>query len=507
MKKLLIIFLTLILAFMGTWIYKTKTPKTRPDSFQIADYTAGAWWNTSDTVKAASDYTLDSTVEDNYVPCPGEKNLFMEIDDDGNIVRYHQRTKQKDGSYTWKVVNPDIPEDYEPVNGLDNVYKCTKDGKTKYYKYIRNDDDTYAFIEVDKNGKVIDKDIQDNNNGDIPDNYKRIKGTNIYAVYNDNGVIIAYKERKFGKNNKYYWVDAEKPKTTDTDGNSSTSYKFPLSDLGVGYYNGNQTNVSQDNKRIQNEEKAKNNQSAPQVIYIRDKNSNSHSSGGSHKSDAGKTTQSAKSVERTKDGYYTDSEIVTNNVIEGNYKITYQTIIIKKYNAEGKLVSTKKGKPTQVAKVQISNDSSKKNSSEKNKVKKSLSAEYNRVTSGVSFNDSLANKVLGYINSMRQSNRVASLNTNSTAVKLAKIKVADMVKNNYCSFNSPTYGTIYDMCTKFNLNSKASEGEFKVISESANTIANRVVSSCSNCISNQFSKIGIGIIKHGEYNYVCVIVS
>ena len=107
---------------------------------------------------------------------------------------------------------------------------------------------------------------------------------------------------------------------------------------------------------------------------------------------------------------------------------------------------------------------------------------------------------------MRQSNRVASLNTNSTAVKLAKIKVADMVKNNYCSFNSPTYGTIYDMCTKFNLNSKASEGEFKVISKSANTIANRVVSSCSNCISNQFSKIGIGIIKHGEYNYVCVIV-
>ena len=104
---------------------------------------------------------------------------------------------------------------------------------------------------------------------------------------------------------------------------------------------------------------------------------------------------------------------------------------IKKYNAEGKLVSTNNGKPKQVAKVQISNDSSKKNSSEKNKVKKSLSAEYNRVTSGVSFNDSLANKVLGYINSMRQSNRVASLNTNSTAVKLAKIKVADMLKKNY----------------------------------------------------------------------------
>lgn len=49
---------------------------------------------------------------------------------------------------------PDIPENYEKVEGLENVYKVTNsDGSISYVKYVRNDDDTFTFVPVDKKGR------------------------------------------------------------------------------------------------------------------------------------------------------------------------------------------------------------------------------------------------------------------------------------------------------------------------------------------------------------------
>ena len=112
------------------------------------------WWLNNDE-SVDSDGVLDPEIPLNYIPVPGSIELYMVIDDDGNIVKYRERKQQEDGSWVWKDVNPDIPADYEPAPGLDNVYKVTnKDGTVSYYKYIRNDDDTFAFIPVDENGIV-----------------------------------------------------------------------------------------------------------------------------------------------------------------------------------------------------------------------------------------------------------------------------------------------------------------------------------------------------------------
>lgn len=112
------------------------------------------WWLNNDE-SVDSDGVLDPEIPLNYIPVPGSIELYMVIDDDGNIVKYRERKQQEDGSWVWKDVNPDITADYEPVPGLDNVYKVTnKDGTVSYYKYIRNDNDTFAFIPVDENGIV-----------------------------------------------------------------------------------------------------------------------------------------------------------------------------------------------------------------------------------------------------------------------------------------------------------------------------------------------------------------
>ena len=96
-------------------------------------------------------------------------------------------------SWLWADVNPDIPDNYEAVDGLENVYRVTsEDGTVKYYRYIRNEDDTFAFVEVDENGNDIEISIPKAD--EIPENYAHISG-NIYAVCNEHGVIIGYMER------------------------------------------------------------------------------------------------------------------------------------------------------------------------------------------------------------------------------------------------------------------------------------------------------------------------
>lgn len=138
----------------------------------------------------------------------------MVIDNDGNIMMYRKRTLQEDGSWIWKDVNPDIPEEYEAVDGLDSVYRMTAaDGSVSHFKYVRNEDDTFAFVPVDENGKELDSQADASA---IPDNYRRVTG-NIYAVLNEHGVVIGYKERQ-ESNGLFIWVDCEQPviKRNDT---------------------------------------------------------------------------------------------------------------------------------------------------------------------------------------------------------------------------------------------------------------------------------------------------
>ena len=61
----------------------------------------------------------------------------MVVDEEGNIIKYRQRTLQEDGSWLWEDVDPNIPANYEAVPGLENVYKVTEaDGSVHYYRDV-----------------------------------------------------------------------------------------------------------------------------------------------------------------------------------------------------------------------------------------------------------------------------------------------------------------------------------------------------------------------------------
>ena len=134
---------------MGVWVFKSKTPANRPEDIVDGNQYM-AWWDRNDSEPAVNtDWVLDPEIPENYIPVPGEDELYMVIDEYGMIIEYRHRTQQEDGTWVWETVNPDIPDNYEAVEGLENVYKVTnQDGTISYYKYIRNDD-TFAFVPVD----------------------------------------------------------------------------------------------------------------------------------------------------------------------------------------------------------------------------------------------------------------------------------------------------------------------------------------------------------------------
>ncbi len=212
MRQLMILFTCLLLITGGMWTLKSRTPENRPNSYADGLNDGNFWWNSMDpdaAPKASTAWVLDPEIPSNYIPVPGRTELYMVVDKDGYITAYRRRVKQDDGSWLWEDCNPDVPENYEPVPGLKDVYKVTyDDGSVKYFKYIRNKDDTYAFVEVDARGNMIG---YENPKGDeIPENYERVN-RNQYAVKDGNGVTVGYKERVPATDGSVVWINIDEP--------------------------------------------------------------------------------------------------------------------------------------------------------------------------------------------------------------------------------------------------------------------------------------------------------
>jgi hypothetical protein len=299
MKKVLIVLIALIVAFILIWTIKLNSPLSPNDPYANGVNDEQPWWETSngEAPTADSDWILDHEIPSNYIPVIGRDELYMVIDDEGNIIKYRQRTKQTDGSWTWEDIDPNIPQNYEPVEGLENVYKTTDvDGTVHYYKYTRNDDDTYFFTEVDKYGNPL---VDDTPSGDtIPKNYIRVEG-NIYAVYNEYGVLIGYKERIQNADGSYTWIDVNYSPSTSSNTIVNGSGAIP----GASTTN---TQTSTGNITIINE-------------------------GG----------------EKTQKGY-SEEEVYTDTQHKDGWVIVYETIVTRKYNESGDLVSTSKEGPTEI---------------------------------------------------------------------------------------------------------------------------------------------------------------
>ena len=173
-------------------------PINRPNNVQGEQQVA--WYETRYTAPTAEEeWTLDPEIPVNYLPVAGEDEVYMVLDDSGNIVGYRHRTQQEDGSWLWTDIEDPNAEHYEKVDGLDHIYKVTdKDGTSSYQQYVRNEDGSYAYVPVNENGVPLDDGADATT---IDTTHYVHKSGNVYGLYNDNGVLTGYRERvKDGEN-------------------------------------------------------------------------------------------------------------------------------------------------------------------------------------------------------------------------------------------------------------------------------------------------------------------
>lgn len=468
MRKLVLLFCFLQILFGTLWVVKAKAPEERPDSYAYGtDEQAGAWWlQSEDLPEVGEEWYLDPEIPENYVPVLGEDELYMVVGEDGKIEGYRRRIRQEDGTWLWKDENPDIPEEYEAVEGLDNVYKVTNpDGSVKYLRYIRNEDDTYCFVEVDEHGKEIKEETADGMV--IPENYHRVQG-NVYAVVNEHGVVTGYMERILDSDGTYHWQECEKP-TSSNKGTNGREKADKADTSGKGENKGNRTEG--DGITILN----------PGI-----------------------------SKEEISGGGYVETETIVDKKTSGGWIITYQTVVTRTYDANGKLISTKKDGPREVSKVQSVTGSG--SAPDTNEIRTTLSEEYERVTAGLNYRDDIAAGVLSQLNEERSANGLAALAmaADSEVFKIARIKAADMAIYNHSDFDSPMYGDLSGLLNRFGISSAApSETLWRTTAtKTAKDIHTRFqVQEYSRAarMSGNYTQVGIAVVEKNGYLYIAEI--
>lgn len=507
MKKVGILFSVLLIAFVCIWVFKSKTPAVRP-STETSNTNDGMWWVDEDNLpKADEAWILDPEIPANYIPVPGANELYMVIDDDGKIIKYRQRELQEDGSWLWETVNPDIPDNYESVEGLVDVYKVVDSkGNVSYFKYIRNDDDTFAFIPVDENGNPLDN--KQPSGSEIPDNYKRITG-NIYAVYNENNVIIGYKERSVDENGNYVWKDCEKPEEPKNEHSSSSNNSS----------NPDNSHTTSTNPSTSEPDESKPNTSYPEFSQpeTSDSSSSAPESSDTDTSEPNTSNTSTSEPEVSvpdastpeNPGTRTEKETIVTYEVSGGWRITYQTIVTRVYDSEGELVSTKKEGPIEISRTPITDSD---NVPDPSLIKDTLKEEYARVNVGLLYNDKLSQDVLVEINAERAAQDIAPLkmDSNNDTSMLSKIRAADMATYAHADYDSPLYGSIEDMSKRYDISTPHGVAEivWKTGSDrSASAIASRLKIMANESLNNgNFTSIGISIVSKGGYYYVNVIL-
>lgn len=142
------------------------------------------------------------------------------------------------------------------------------------------------------------------------------------------------------------------------------------------------------------------------------------------------------------------------------------------------------------------------------KVKTTSSNNINNTTNTTTATSSNTNvnTILKLINDARQKNNLSPLTLNSALTNVAQIKATDMVKNNYFSHTSPTYGSPFAMMQGLGISYK-SAGENIAGNSNITSAVNSWLSSSThkkNLLSKSYNNIGIGISKSKTYGYIIV---
>lgn len=505
MKSLIIAFVLLFAGFLGSWTYKIKTPINRPDEYAEGyDPDAGAWWNTG-KVQVDEDWKLDPTIPFNYIPVPGENELYMVIDNNGNVIGYRKRTKQIDGSWTWEDVNPDIPENYEPVEGLENVYKVTlEDGTVKYYKYIRNDDDTFAFVEVDENGNPIGLNRDATK---IDGKHVHITG-NVYKLLDDHGVVIGYDKRIDNGDGTFSWMSTDMPKLGSM-GDMADKVTLPEKQ-GNGQNPQQGLDTSALDRAIENMNAANAAAQGPASYNV---NINVNG-GGTQYVPLENPIANGDGIQvvNNSDGTHTETRVVRETKNIDGWISTYETYVKNTYDDAGNLIKTESDGPYEVeTKQELSSSAGGPLSGGSSNTESTLSAEASRVTGSYSYANGVASEVANKLNAQRSSNGLSTLQVTDDAMKVAALRAADMAANDVGSSPLPTYGNLSQMLMNFGVPSGATplENLWKSVEVSADDIHQRLqaVDESRNArMSTGVTQYGVAIAVNNGYYYICEVM-
>lgn len=468
MRKSVICILILLVLFAGAWAIKTVYVKNHTVIPTEAPMQTQAeqknWWDSD--VDVDDEWKIADDVPENYVPVPGTKDTYMVIDvNSGSIEGYRKRegTTDENGNtvWTWIDIQDDIPDDYEPVDGVKDVYK-KKGEDGRYYRYVRNSDGTYAFVECNKDGS----DIQIPTGKAIPDNYRKIID-NYYGVYNNAGVLTGFKKRSIDAEGNNIWTDASKEEieeyiesvktVNETVAPTSPETKpAPTSDYitTTPTTSGNNSNISD----------------APQIS----------------------------------DGTRTETKTSTTTEVKGNYKITYQTTVTNVYDKYGTLIKTVTDGPNEIGRELIATE---QDIPDPALVAGTLDEEVMRVATKVAYKDDIVSQLLLSLNADRKSAGLNPVTLDQTGglYKLSRIKAADMAIYNHADYDSPMYGSIDEIASKYGVTGVLGESIWKTTDKTANEIHTRfqsVQGMREMRMSSQVTKIAISIAESNGYLYI-----
>ena len=446
MKKLILIFAMSVVILGTVWYFNDTVQYNKG---------AGVWWDTTmwANVKTDTDWILDPDIPPNYIPVLGLEETYMVLNEDGTVNRYRRRVKDEAGNWVWSdIIEDDMPVSFRPSAVDDDIYSYIgSSGEEELYRYVRNGDDSYAFVPVNGNGEDIGYEIPQGEY--IPDNFVLVDG-NIYASLDDHGVIVKLWERNINELGAIYWQEIHR------------QYQIAGSGITDPFPNWDNNHLSPVTSTLPNGVSLKNGQTC-------------------------------------------STETFTESKTTGGWKVTYETVYTYIYNADGSLFATYKDGPNEIGRVQVVEQQTNL-SADIAAIEPNIQAEAIRVATGLTYKRDIAASVLAGLNAYRTENGIVplSMNYDSDAGRLAEIYAADMAKYNSGDIESPLYGTIEDLAARYGITKTISINVWRCAEKSAEDINKRlqsVESSRSVRMDGSKSEVGISIVAKDGFFYIAEV--
>ena len=113
-------------------------------------------------------------------------------------------------------------------------------------------------------------------------------------------------------------------------------------------------------------------------------------------------------------------------------------------------------------------------------------------------------QVLQLVNAERAKAGLSALTYNTKLAQVAEVKAEDMMKNNYFSHTSPTYGSPFEMMNQFGIQYSNAGENIAMGQQTPESVMNGWMNSSghrANILSMQFEQIGVGYVKNGNTTY------